>query len=64
MVSACARGHCVGCETCFAKGFDDRFAGAVQIVMLFCCERGDMTTRPVIKPRGELSMLVAKEGPL
>jgi hypothetical protein len=32
--------------------------------MLFCREGGDLTIRPVIKPRGELSMLVAKKGPL
>jgi hypothetical protein len=62
VVSTCAGGHCIGCETRVAKGLDDRFAGAVQIIMLVGREGGKVVRRPLIKPRGELPMRFVKKG--
>ena len=38
MVSACTGGDRLGCKTGPTTGIDDRFARAVQVIMLVGCE--------------------------
>ena len=64
VVPTCAGGHCIGCETRVAKGFDDRLAGAVQIIMLVGCKSGEVVRSPSIKSLGEFPVLFIEKGPV